>query len=461
MEKGKGLTVAQRRFLEDIFGDDALFTPEQTHVFGADASRRFAPPLAVVRPGRLEQVQELLRWAQRERVALYPRARGTNLVGDCVPDPPGVAISTLKLNRILDVDGKDFVAVVEPGVITAEFQAQVEAQGLFYPPDPASTRISTLGGNVSTCAGGMRALKYGVTRDYVLGLEAVLPGGETIHLGGRAHKNVVGLDLVRLFVGAEGTLGVITQLTLKLLPKPEASASLLACFESLAAALDAVAAVFQAGILPAALEFMDHATLDCLARLKPAPWPASARAALLFRLDGGRATLAAEVERIESALEPHCPSFIDIGLDSASEARLWELRQLINPAAFQLKPDKLSDDVAVPRGSIRLAVEAAHAIAAAQDLVVLVFGHVGDGNLHVNFMYDASIPAELQAVHAAMNALLDATLALGGTISGEHGVGLAKLAYLDKQLPRLERRLMQQVKAVFDPYTIMNPGKAY
>lgn len=458
----RSLSAADRAFLLDLFGEeDALFSAEATRVFGADASRRFAQPLGMVRPSRREQLSPLLRWAHETHTPLYIRARGTNQVGDCAPDPPGLVISTLKLNRVLEVDPKDFVAVVEPGVITADFQKQVEALGLFYPPDPASTRISTLGGNAATCAGGMRALKYGVTRDYALGLEAVLPGGDTIRLGGRMHKNVVGLDLARLFIGSEGTLGFITELTLKLLPKPEATGSLLAGFSSLQAALDAVAGVFAAGLLPSALEFMDRFTLECLALLGPTPWPEGTEAALLLRLDGGEDALPFELARAQHALDGCGPLFLLKGLTPAEEAPLWELRNSINPASFLLKPNKLSDDVTVPRGKLKDAVEAAHAIAARRDVRVLCFGHLGDGNIHVNFMYDAADAADTAAAHAGMHELLDLVIGLAGSISGEHGVGLSKLPYLDKQLPPLERALMHQVKRVFDPHDIMNPGKAY
>ncbi|MFW5733582.1 MAG: FAD-binding oxidoreductase, partial [Oceanidesulfovibrio sp.] len=327
----------ERRFLLATFGEeDALFDAESTCVFGVDAYRTFAPPLAVVRPTSREQVQELMAWAHKARMPVYVRARGTNVVGSCVPRPAGIVVSTLKMDRILDVDGEDFVAVVEPGVVTGDFQKHVEKVGLFYPPDPASLKISTIGGNVATCAGGMRALKYGVTREYVLGLTAVLPGGEIIRPGGRTHKNVVGLDLVRLLVGSQGALAFITDITLKLLPRPESTASLLAGYATLEEALKAARSIFSAGILPTALEFMTRETLAAVSKVQPTPWPESTEAALLLRLDGSRDALAADLQRLNTVLEKTGPASLDTGLGPEEEEPLWEIRRMINPASYQI-----------------------------------------------------------------------------------------------------------------------------
>ena len=456
------LTPEMTRFLRALVpAEDCLLTPHETLIFGADASRRFAPPLAVLRPSDQAQVVELLRFAHAERLPLYVRARGTNMVGDCVPDPPGIVLSTLKLGRILAIDAGDFVAVTQPGVVTSELQAAAEARSLFYPPDPASLRMSTIGGNVATCAGGMRALKYGVTRDYVLGLTAVLPGGEVVRLGGRNQKNVVGLDLMRLLVGSEGTLAVITELILKLLPRPRATASLLAGFADLSTALAAARAVFDAGMLPACMELMAGETMACLAKVADMPWPAHTGAALLLRVDGSQAAVDADMDALQRVVSARSPSSLDQGRTPEAEEKLWEIRRMINPASFQAGPNKLAEDIAVPRGGIREGLEGVEAIGRDFGLPVLCFGHLGDGNLHINVMYDAAVPGQTEKARQAMDKVLDLTLSLGGTVSGEHGIGLAKLAHLDRQLGALERNLMRRVKAVFDPQGIMNPGKAY
>ncbi len=465
-------TDRHQRFLTELFPHGhCLFRPEETLVFGCDASRLSAPPMAVVRPQSRDQIAELLRYAELEGIPIYPRARGTNVVGACVPTRPaakqhapcGIVVSTLLLNAILDISPDDFVAVVQPGVITRDLQQQAESLGLFYPPDPASLNISTIGGNVATCAGGMRALKYGVTREYVLGLEAVLPGGNIIHCGGRCHKNVVGLDLVRLMAGSEGTLGILTEVTLKLLPKPQATATLLAGFADMRQAIAAVQGVFRAGMLPAALEFMGPETLDCLALLQTPPWPSQIRAVLLFRLDGACDILAQEQARLENILHAsrnHAPLWQTGGSGSAEEP-LWDIRRSINTASYMTAPDKISDDVTVPRGALLPALDHINAVAKQYGLTILTFGHVGDGNIHVNIMHDATVDNARKNAQDAKKDIRKAVLDLNGVLSGEHGVGLTKMPYVDSQLSHKERALMHGIKTVFDPAHIMNPGKAY
>ena len=456
------LTPSHLRFLEALFPGEGLVTkPEEMAVFGADSSRRSALPWAVVRPRTEEQIVELLRWAEAEKMPLVPRLRGTGMSGGAVPAFGGVVVSTLWLNRVLDIDGDDFCAEVEPGVVTSEFQALTQKQKLFYPPDPASLKISTLGGNVSTCAGGMRAVKYGVTRDYVLGVRAVLPGGRICDAGGRTHKNVVGLDLTRLFVGSCGTLGIFTKLILKLLPLPESSATVLAAFPSLHDALEGARGVFRAGILPTAMEFMDHVACQGISQIKDVPWPEGTQAVLLLKVDGSASALAGELERLEQALSQAKPSCLLKGLGPKEEEPLWEIRRLISPASFQLGPDKMGEDVAVPRGKTVEAVEGFQAIGKEHATHVACYGHLGDGNIHVNIIYDAKDEAQRTRAKACKEAVFRLTLALGGTISGEHGTGITKAPYVSWQLSETERALMAGIKAVFDPSGILNPGKGW
>lgn len=456
------LTPAHLRFLEQLFpGEGLVADPTQMAVYGADSSRRSAMPWAVARPRTEEQIVELMKWAEAERVPLVPRARGTGMSGGAVPAFGGVVVSSLWLNNVLDIDGDDFCAEVEPGVVTAEFQALTQKRKLFYPPDPASLKISTLGGNVATCAGGMRAVKYGVTRDYVLGVRAVLPGGRVVNAGGRTHKNVVGLDLTRLFVGSCGTLGIFTKLTLKLLPLPEGSATVLAAFPTLADALSGARGVFRAGILPTAMEFLDAKACWAVGQIKDVPWPKETQAVLVLKVDGSNASLAAELARLETALAQANPLCLFKGLGAQEEEPLWELRRLVSPAGFRLGPDKLGEDVAVPRGSTVQAVEGFQAIGAEQGVQVACYGHLGDGNIHVNIFYDAADADMRNRAQACKEAVFRLTLSLGGTLSGEHGTGITKGPYVSWQLGQEERALMAGIKNVFDPSGILNPGKGW
>jgi glycolate oxidase len=462
MPDQSGLTDRQRSFLQGLFqGEEYLDAPEKTCVYGTDASRRFALPWAVVRPREAGQVRELLAWAHQERIPLFPRARGTNVVGGCVPQGGGVVVSCLGLDRILEIDAEDFTAQVEPGVVTGDFQARLRDQVLYYPPDPASARFSTLGGNAATCAGGMRAVKYGVTRDYVLGIEAVLPGGKVMHTGARTHKNVAGLDLTRLLVGSAGTLAFFTRLTLKLLPLPPAQATLMAGFTSLDDALSASRAVFRAGILPVAMELMLRESLACIAQIASVPWPRDTSAVLLLKLDGRPEGLGEESALTRLALEGVGPCFLAEARDPAEEERLWEFRRLVSLASFRLGKDKVSEDVTLPRSKVAEAIQGIRGIGDLHGLPVLLFGHLGDGNIHTNIMFDAADDRQARAAMQAREKILDLVLRLGGVLSGEHGLGLTKRTYLDRQVGPVERGLYARIKQAFDPHGIMNPGKAY
>ena len=343
------LTPEQRSFLEALFKDDAAFEEDALRVYASDASLRRGPVLAMVRPRTVEQVRELMRWAEVERIPIHPRGRGTSLSGGCVPTRAGVVVSMLGMDRIFDISSEDFVAVIEPGVNTLAFQQACEQKGLFYPPDPASGKATSVGGNVMTCAGGLRAVKYGVTRDYVLGMEAVLPGGKLLKLGGRTHKDVIGLDISRMFVGSEGTLGIVTKLYLKLLPKPESSASVLVGYPSLDAALSSMSKVFAAGILPCAVEFMNETVLEILSRTGDVPWPDTVRSLLLFQVDGSRETVPLENARLAAQLDDALWSMRGVGKEE--EDRLWAFRRRVSSSSYVLGPDRIGGDMAVVRSS--------------------------------------------------------------------------------------------------------------
>lgn len=455
------LTRKQKGYLRSLFPKDSrLFEPEETWIYGVDASRLFEPPWAVVRPKSVKQVQDLLIWANREKIPIYPRACGTNVVGDCVPRSGGIVVSTLKLNRILEVDRESYTAVLEPGVVTKDFQDRVASQGLYYPPDPASAGISTLGGNVSTNAGGLRAVKYGVTRDYVLGLQAVLTNGEIINTGKRVFKNVVGLDMTSLLVGSEGTLAFFTKLGLKLLPLPEKSASVLLGFPDLDSLMQAAAQVFENSLTPVAMEFLDENTIFCLEKFGEVPWPKKCKVLLLLQFNGSRESVELELDSARSLSKKWNSKYWDVADTKEQEKSLWEIRRSISPAAFQMGSDKLSVDVTVPRGKVARAVSGIREISGKYGLYVLNFGHLGDGNIHVNVMYSADKNYQSYRANKLLEQVMRQVLELEGTISGEHGVGLLKRPYLGSQLGITERSLMKQIKQVFDPENILNPDKA-
>ena len=412
------LNDTQKRFLTDTFGDAVSFSPEVLRVYASDASLK---------------------------------------VGSCVPTVPGIVVSMLGMDKILDISDTDFVAVVEPGVNTAFLQAECAKKRLFYPPDPASGKATSVGGNVITCAGGLRAVKYGVTRDYVLGVEAVLPGGDIVHFGGRCHKDVIGLDMARLFVGSEGTLGIVTKLYLKLLPLPELSASVLAGYASLDDAMKSMAKVFHAGILPCAVEFMNETVLEVLAKTGEVIWPKSVHSMLLFQVDGSADSVPYEKARLYRQLDDALWRIEGVGKEE--EDRLWAIRRRISAGSYVLGPDRIGGDMAVPRGSLLAALRRFEEIAASNGKRLIGFGHAGDGNIHANLHYDASDPDDAARTQKTHHELDHAVLEFGGSLSGEHGGGCLKDVSL--QIPPRERELMQAMRRVFDPTGIMNPGKAF
>ncbi len=451
------LTPEQQSFLTNLFGENVSFDPKVLRVYSSDASLIQGEVLAMVRPQNTAQVQEFMRWADAEKVVVHPRGRGTSLAGGCVPTLPGIVVSMLGMDKILDISVTDFVAEVEPGLCTATFQEACDKLGVFYPPDPASGKATSIGGNAVTCAGGLRAVKYGVTRDYVLGCEVVLPGGKLLKLGGRTHKDVIGLDLTRFLVGSEGTLGIITKLILKLLPRPESSASVLAGYPSLDAALSSMGKVFAAGILPAAVEFMNETVLDILKQTGEVPWPDTVNSLLLFQVDGSKDTVPLEVARLGKQLDDTLWQAQGVG--TAEENVLWSHRRRVSAASYVMGPDRIGGDMAVPRGQLLNAVRRFEAIASKNGKRLIAFGHAGDGNIHANLHYDASDPDDAERTMKTHHELDEAVLEFGGSISGEHGGGCLK--DVGRQLGEAEQAMMRAVRKVFDPNGILNPNKGY
>ncbi|MGB8873590.1 MAG: FAD-binding oxidoreductase [Desulfobaccales bacterium] len=445
-----------------LVGPEHLLTsPEDCWTYAYDATDQARMPEAVVFPGSAAEISQILRLANEHRFPVTPRGAGSGRSGGAVPIAGGVVLVLTRLNRILEIDPADLVAVVEPGVILARFKAAVAAQGLYYPPDPASADFCTIGGNVAECAGGAVAVQYGVTRDYVLGLTVVLPTGEIIDAGTRTMKGVVGYDLTRLFLGSEGTLGVISRITLKLVPKPAARQTLAAGFESLEAAARAVIQILTAGLAPTALEFLDPVTLGCVRELLPFEVPVEAAALLLVAVDGHPHDVEERAAGIARFCEEQGARPV-LRAQSAAEAdELWKARQVISPAILKVKPQKVSEDVVVPLSAIPDLIAGLQKISRRRGLIIPCYGHAGDGNIHVNVLYDRKIDRERQAVGAAVEDIFHLVRELRGTLSGEHGIGLTKAPYLGMELSHAAIALEQRLKRAFDPNDIMNPGKIF
>jgi glycolate oxidase len=438
-----------------------LTTPEERWCYAFDATDRAHMPDAVVFPGSAAEVAAIVRLANEQRFPVVPRGAGTGRSGGAVPIEGGVVLVLTRLNRIIEINKKDLVAVVEPGVILAKLKAAAEAEGLYYPPDPASAEFCTIGGNVAECAGGAVAVQYGVTRDYVLGLEVVLPTGETIAAGTRTMKGVVGYDLTRLFLGSEGTLGVITKITLKLVSKPPARQTLAAGFGTLSAAAEAVSLILRSGLAPTALEFMDQVTLSCVTEMLPFTLPEGTAALLLIALEGQPQDVELRAERTAAFCREQGAGLVLRAKTNEEGEQLWKARKVISPALLKVKPHKVSEDVVVPLGEIPKLIEALQDIAKKRGVIIPTYGHAGDGNIHVNILYDHQVEAEREAVPRAVEDIFGVVRQLNGTLSGEHGIGLTKAPYLGMELSPAAMALERRIKAAFDPLNIMNPGKIF
>ncbi len=426
-----------------------------------DATQQQFLPEVVVHAATTEEVSRIVRLANDERIPILPRGAGSGFTGGSLPIRGGIVLVLTRMNRILEIDSDNLVAVVEPGVVTARLQREAEKLGLFYPPDPASKDFSTLGGNVAECAGGPRCLKYGVTRDYVLGLTVVTPTGAIIRTGGRTMKNVVGYDLTRLMVGSEGTLGVVTEIILRLLPKPEARKTMLVGFDSIDGAARAVAAITRARIIPATLEFMDASAIDCVRQAMELDLPLACRAVLLIEVDGDRDLLDRQAERILATVRTLGVVEARVAETSAEVEAIWKVRRSISPSLRRVNPNKFNEDIVVPRSKVPDMIRAIEAIAERYQVPIVNFGHAGDGNIHVNLMVDLGQPKMRETVDLALADLFRATVDLGGAVSGEHGIGTAKAPFIGMELDPPTLAAMQAIKRALDPNNIMNPGKIF
>jgi len=450
-----------RTQLVELLGADCV-SDESAVLAAHSGDKWFAAhePEVVVFARSTKDVSKLLQFASREEIPVTARGGGFGYVGGCVPARGGIALSLMRMNRIKEISFADAIAIVEPGVITADLKALARAQKLFYPPDPASMKDCTIGGNIATNAGGPRCLKYGVTRNYVIGLEVVLANGEALQTGGRVHKNKTGFDLIGLFVGSEGMLGIVTEITLRLLPLPPARATLSAAFASAAQAAEAVQEIFAAGFLPSSVEVADHFTLEAARRDlgKMIVPPGSAH--LLVDLDGQEQSVRSEAAAIRELLEKKKPNALETATGEADCEKLWALRREFSNSLRATGLTKLNQDIVVPRSRLVDLMEFAGTLQAKHGFPIACFGHAGDGNIHVNIMAkDYGNPEIRQKVDRALDDLFAQVLAWGGVITGEHGIGLAKKRWWPEATSDVVRGVHQKLKHALDSHGILNPGK--
>jgi glycolate oxidase subunit GlcD len=445
--------------LSEILPRDRLFTdPVDCYVYGYDNSRRICPPQAVAFPGNVAEVQALLDLCQAQRVPVTPRGRGTGTAGGSIPEAGGIALSMERMRRLVSVDPANRVIVAEPGVLNQEVQDAARVHGYFWPPDPSSAAYCSVGGNIATNAGGPHAVKYGVTRDHVLGLKAVTAKGELIRTGSYTTKGVVGYDLTRLIIGSEGTLAVVVEATLKLSPLPEATGGIVAHFRDAGSCADAVVALMAQPRVPSALEFLDAGSLDLIRGRHPSLLPGDSRAMLMIEVDGGRGEIAGSIDAVLTACRN--PGLLRAAPTSDSEA-LWKVRKALSPLLRDIAPKKINEDVAVPVSRLPELLDGLKHLSERHRVTNVNFGHAGNGNIHVNLLVNPDDAEEMGRATRCLDEVFDRVLALGGTISGEHGVGIEKRAFVGREIDPVTLALMREIKRVFDPSGILNPGKVF
>ncbi|MCR4309894.1 MAG: FAD-binding protein [Deltaproteobacteria bacterium] len=447
--------------LGNLFGDRLRTSLETRICYSFDATGKQFLPDAVVYPVNAEEVRQTVLLANLHRFPVVPRGAGTGFSGGSLPVHGGVVLSTERMDRIVSIDTENLYAVVEPGVVNGTLKEEARKKGLFYPPDPASLKFSTLGGNIAECAGGMCAVKYGVTRDYVLGLEAVLGTGELIRTGVVTAKGVVGYDLTRMLVGSEGTLGIVTRATLRLIPLPEAAATLLALFHGNRRSVEAVNAIVAARVTPSAMELMDRTAIDCVQALMPVPLPEGTGSALLLEVDGPEGQVAREADLLTEVCRAHGAIEVRRASDAHGRDDLWKLRRSISPALRRVAPVKLNEDIVVPRSRLADMFAFLSDLSDRRSVRIVTFGHAGDGNIHVNIMISGADADETRRAEEAVGEVFRKTVEMGGTISGEHGVGISKAPFFEMEVGPLGVAVMKRLKGCFDPNGILNPGKIF
>ncbi|CAN5791396.1 FAD-linked oxidase C-terminal domain-containing protein [soil metagenome] len=460
------MAIAASEFIDQLrvlLGDaEVLSEAEDIIPYSFDGTAALKQrPWCVVFPRSTQEVATCVQLAAAHQVAIVTRGSGTGLSGGSVPLTGSMVLCLVKLDRIIEVDAENLTLRAQCGVITKEIDDAAAKHGLFYPPDPGSMKISTIGGNVAENSGGLRGLKYGVTRDYVMGMTVVLPSGEVVWLGNKCVKDVAGYSLKDLFIGSEGTLGIITEVLLKLLPRPAARRTMLAMYDTMEAAAETVSAIIAAKIIPCTLEFLDQMTLKCVEDYSKIGLPTDVAALLLMETDGHPAAVEDEANRMLDIARKHGAREVKMAKDDAEGARLAAARRNAFSALARMKPTTILEDVTVPRSELVKMVRFIRETAEKHKLLIGTFGHMGDGNLHPTFLTNEKDAEEMHRVEIALGEIVDKTLELGGTVTGEHGVGLAKKAFLKQQFGDASYQLLRTVKAALDPQKLLNPGKIF
>jgi len=454
---------------QTAFGEIASVIPrerllirlEDRYSYSYDASFGEYLPDLVVQPQTAGEISALLKIANQYRIPVYPRGSATSLSGGPLPVKGGMVLDMSRYPRKLVIDRENLLAVASPSVITADIHREAEEAGLFYPPDPSSSHVSTIGGNILENSSGPKGLKYGTTKEYVIGLELVTPQGEIIRTGGKTVKNVTGYDLTRLIVGSEGTLGVVTEIILRLIPKPKARKTMLASFPSVVQSGHAITKILSSGILPAALELMDNACIRAVEAYQPCGLPVEDAALVIIEVDGHPAAVEEEIADCGRICAEMGATTVRTARTEGERQEIWKARKLVSPAITRMGPTKISEDATVPRSRIPEMMERLERIRAKYNINLVVFGHAGDGNLHPNIITDKRNIEEMRRVEDAVGEIFEAAVALGGTLSGEHGIGTLKAPYMELELGKAGLDMMARIKRAWDPNNIMNPGKIF
>jgi len=447
--------------LVQIVGKENVLTEQEelaAYAFDATADIPKVLPEVVVTPCNAEQVQQIVKIADKYEAPLLTRGSGTNLSGGTVPIKKGIVMVMVKMNKIIEVDYNNLTATVQPGVIIQDLNDAIAQYDLLYPPDPGTVATATMGGSVAECSGGLRGLKYGVTKDYVMGLEVILANGKVMRCGGKTVKNVTAYDMVKLFVGSEGTLGVITEIIVKLIPAPEARKSAMATFKSIDDAASAIMGIISNKVIPATLEIMDNVTIKTVENYAHVGLPTDAEAILLIEVDGIPEVVEKEAQAVARVCQENNGS-LKIAETEQERDDLWEARRAALPALAQVSPTTVLEDATVPRSKIPDMLKALRGIADKYQLPIGTFGHAGDGNLHPTILTDETNKEEMERVHKAVDEIFEVALKLGGTLSGEHGIGIAKQKYLEKEFGEAGIEALEAVKKALDPKNLLNPGK--
>jgi len=449
-------------YLTNIVNSDNIYTDKaHKRAYSYDATRTFYEPDAVVFPRNEEDISKILSYCNKNGIVVVPRGAGSGFTGGALPVNGGIVLALEKhMNKILEIDLENMLAIVQPGVINKDLQRHVEKLGLFYPPDPASEGYSTLGGNVSENAGGMRAAKYGITKDFVMALRAVLPNGDIIRAGKRTIKDVAGYNIAGILTASEGTLAVITEITLKLLPKPKFSKSYMGIFPDVNSAMNAVFKSLANGANPVAMEFLDSLVVQAVQKKLNIELPSKAGALLIGDIDGNvEEEVAYQLETLEKSFKENGVVEFRVATNKAQRDELWRARREASPSITIFGSKKLNEDISVPRSKLPQALEKIYKIGEKYNFKVPCFGHAGDGNIHVNVMIDGSDKRELEDGHKAIEEIFQLVVDMGGTLSGEHGIGLSKAEFMNMAFSNEEMELFKRVKEAFDPNNILNPGK--